>query len=352
MSTAESAVEMARTVEETPAETSGRPYAPSWVNHLTAWIERLPGPAWAFYLVAMGVAVLVQWSFGWWTGLIPQGEVSPAYAYYGIALPATVWLIAHLDRVAADALRGFRPLLGASPDEMRRWQHELTVIPARPAAIITIAVYLFTFAYYVGDPVASDTVGYTVPMLLIRGFWEGAVGALITILVYHSIRQLRLVSRLHEGARDVPLFEPAPLYAFSTLTARTAIGLVLLQAPGFLFVPDNESAFVVTLVWMTVLTAISAAIFLLPLRGMQQRIASEKERLEAEVGRRLVTTIADVHAAVDGRPREDADALNKTLATLITERDLVAKLPTWPWSAGAFWGFASAVILPIGLWFV
>jgi hypothetical protein len=178
------------------------------------------------------------------------------------------------------------------------------------------------------------------------------VGAIVIILIYHSIRQLRLVSRIHARARQVNLFEPAPLYAFSNLTSRTAIGLILLQVPAVFFVPANESAVLITAAWLIPVVLISAAIFVLPLQGMHRQILAEKERLESEVGRRIAATIDDVHAAVDERRREEADGLNKTLATLVVERDLVAKLPTWPWSAGTFWGFASAVLLPIGLWLV
>jgi hypothetical protein len=40
------------------------------------------------------------------------------------------------------------------------------------------------------------------------------------------------------------------------------------------------------------------------------------------------------------------------MASLLSEREVVAKLSTWPWSSGTFRGIASAVALPILLWFV
>ena len=36
------------------------PYAPSWLNRFTDWVERLPVPAWVFYLGA--------WVVGWEVG--------------------------------------------------------------------------------------------------------------------------------------------------------------------------------------------------------------------------------------------------------------------------------------------
>jgi hypothetical protein len=34
------------------------------------------------------------------------------------------------------------------------------------------------------------------------------------------------------------------------------------------------------------------------------------------------------------------------------QREIVAKLSTWPWSAGTARGFASAILLPLGLYLV
>jgi hypothetical protein len=47
-----------------------------------------------------------------------------------------------------------------------------------------------------------------------------------------------------------------------------------------------------------------------------------------------------------------ADALNKTLASLVVERELLAKIPTWPWQPGALTGFLTALLLPIILWLI
>ena len=40
------------------------------------------------------------------------------------------------------------------------------------------------------------------------------------------------------------------------------------------------------------------------------------------------------------------------MTSLMGERDVVAKLPTWPWQAGTLGGVVGAILLPIGLWLV
>lgn len=46
--------------------------------------------------------------------------------------------------------------------------------------------------------------------------------------VIHTVRQLRLVSRIHRLAGNINLFHRIPVHAFSALTGRTGIGIVLL----------------------------------------------------------------------------------------------------------------------------
>jgi len=59
-----------------------RPYAPSWVNLLTNWIESLPGPAWAAYVVAMAAGILFSATSGS-AGAGQQSFAAGAILYYG-----------------------------------------------------------------------------------------------------------------------------------------------------------------------------------------------------------------------------------------------------------------------------
>ena len=54
-----------------------------------------------------------------------------------------------------------------------------------------------------------------------------------------------------------------------------------------------------------------------------------------------------VSHAVETDDLSNADELNKTLSSVLAQRDVLARLPTWPWSTGTFRGVATAVLLPI-----
>lgn len=337
--------------DDPAATSSSRPYPPSWVNRLLDWLVRLPGPTWVAYaaLGAIGAAGGVGLSL---SSGIDDVAVLAGQVFWGLFLPLTLWLMHYLAGVAETSLDAFRPVVDASDAEIARLHYELAVAPARPAAIVLLLMAILTPTYYVLDPVASAIVGLSPLALGLRYASEVFFGGVSVVLVYQSIRQLRAVSRIQAQATHVDLLRPAPLYAFSILTSRTAIviALVFLLPTSVTLDSFTSQSWWIWVPWIVGGIVTAAAVFVLPLRGVQQRIVVEKERLQAEVGLRVASTMAAVHRSVDDGDLAQAGALNSTLSSLIAERDLVSKLPTWPWQPGTGRAVVSAIVLPIGLW--
>lgn len=233
-----------------------------------------------------------------------------------------------------------------------RLRYELTVIPSRPALFIAILSLPMTLAYYAADPVASLVVGLSPLGLALRATAEWFATALLLVLVYHTLRQMRSVSRIHDRAARVDLFQPGPLYAFSRLTSRTGIALIAITGTSLLVsLPTVEMTSWVTLYlpWLIGIVAVSAAAFVVPLMGMHRRIGAEKAALLSEVGSRLSATIASLHRCVDQGDLPRAEATSRMLASLVAERDVINRVSTWPWQPGTVGAFATAIVLPIGV---
>lgn len=329
------------------------PYARSWVNVFTAWMERLPGPTWLAYAAAIALSELVS-VLATQSDATTAGSPLGAVLYYG-ALPfAALALIHSLDRTVSNAVEVLRPDLQMNDAEIAVALHRLTVAPARPAALIAVFALVVTPLGYVSDPVGAGIAGYSPFALAFRWFWESLIAAIFLILIYHTVRQLRLVARIHERVSRIDVFDQARLYAMSKVTSGTAIGLVVLLVPSLFLLPTDAavSYVVITAAWYAFAVAAAAASFFLPLRGMHDRLVQEKTRLQAEVGRRISTTLASIQAAVDAGDPAAIEAGNKALSVLVASRDVVNRVPTWPWSGGALTGFASAIVLPIVLFLV
>jgi hypothetical protein len=343
------------TVGPAPVAAGRAPVARSWVDRVGIALERAPGPTWLAYLGLIAVFVV-----GSTLDPALRGVTDPAayasQAFWGVALPLTLWLLRHLGSVAASAFDTFRPLLAMTEDAVARLRREVVVTPARPAAAMLIVSAVVTPLYYVADPAASGIVGVSPVGIVLRWVSETLFGGLLFVLLYQSVRQLRAVGRLHEAAVSIDLFRPAPLYAFSQLTSRAAIIIALVfTVPTFVAAGQTSLAgswLLVVAPWTVTGIAASLAVFILPLRGMQRRLIAEKRRLQGEVGGRIEATIGALHAAVDRGDMGAAAGMNDVLGALVVERDLVNHLPTLPWRAGTLGAVVSSIVIPLGLFVV
>lgn len=99
---------------------------------------------------------------------------------------------------------------------------------------------------------------------------------------------------------------------------------------------------------IAILLLLAAASFVLPLNGMHRQVAKEKSRRVSEADRRFEFILNRLHQQIDTESLEDADGLNKTLASLVIERDALARI--WPWRPETLRGFLTSVALPLLIW--
>jgi hypothetical protein len=331
------------------------PYPPSLLDRLYDWLVALPGPTWLAYLVLAILSIVVANSAIWLSGLRAVGDIEPAQVGWGIA---TIGLLAGSHRlkvVAGAAFDDFRPALGSGVSDPGRARHELTVMPARPIMVITVFSFVITPLYYVADPVASQVIGLTPLGFIPRIISEGATSVILLAVLYQAVRQMRIVSRLHESADQIDPFRPAPLYAFSRLTAQIGLLLIGFNALGIVLNPamfETSTGVLFFAPWLAAFTLFSIAVFVIPLSGMHRRLDTEKNRITGAADGRMRDLLAELNEAIDARATERVDGLDRTISALRHEREILAKLPTWPWSTGTIRGFASALFLPIGLFLI
>ncbi len=97
---------------------------------------------------------------------------------------------------------------------------------------------------------------------------------------------------------------------------------------------------------------LTLAAFVLPLWIAHQRLVGEKQRLLAEVNQRVEALLSQLHQFLDENKLSDVGQLNEAVSGLIVEREVLNKIPTWPWRAGTLSGFLTATLLPIVLFLI
>lgn len=331
------------------------PYPRSWIDAFFAWMTALPGPTWLAYAMLVVPSVLVANAALWLSGLRPWGVLEPVQVFWGTWGVLLVAATHHLRNVAGDAFDRFRVALGDGVDDAERARYELTVTPATPVLVLTVVALVLTPLYYLAAPEASQVVGLTPIGLVPRTASEGITTIFFLAITLQAVRQLRAVGRLHAVATGVDVFRPAPLHAFSRLTAQTGIVLTVFISVGILASPDAlgaEGALLLWLPWLVGIPLFAAIVFVVPLLGMHRRLEDEKERFEAAADGRMRALLGELNEAIDARAADRVAALDATISALRHEREILARLPTWPWSTVTIRGFGSALLLPIALFLI
>jgi hypothetical protein len=254
-----------------------------------------------------------------------------------------------LNSVSVEALTNFRPLVDIPDETLGRLKYEFTTMPAR--AVITSGA-VWTIVYFVFTALALESMyaAYGFGRLaevtnMARGWISFFIGS---AFYYHTIRQLGLVNRAVRMVKQFDLFQLEPVYAFSALTSRTGVSWVILISLTLLTAPIQAAPFP-TLALLVVQLVLGIAAFVLPLRIVNSRLVSEKRILLAELDQRVKSALARLHRSFDDNVLAEVAQLNSAIAGLNAERDILTRIPTWPWRAGMLTGFLSIVVLPIML---
>src|SRR5687768_7519543 len=144
-----------------------RPYAPSWLDLLVGWIERLPGPTWLAYLAISGAAVafIAIEAVLSSRGLPGQDPTYFAYAFFHV-YPLAAYH--YLSRGAIGAWNQFRPAALMDDATAARWQLELTTTPRRPVAVLWLLSAASTALLYTLMPEGWDLVGQSPTFVALR----------------------------------------------------------------------------------------------------------------------------------------------------------------------------------------
>jgi hypothetical protein len=323
----------------------------SWFDLLLERVDRLPGPRWLFVVVAsVGVAAILH------LAEVVDGRpltLHPDLVIGASTLPVFLWLTLALNDVAVRALARLRPALDpAGPPE--------SVIAAdldRTPNILALPAVVLGALGGVTSVIESPQnwgVDLAVPgaRLYAAIVLSVVTDILLLGLLAHVLHQLRVVTRVHRTVQ-IDLFHLEPLYAFSTLTAWTAISLLGLIVGLIAFLSVSIGTFLLVGASDIALTAgiaiIAVACFFVPLLGLHGRIADVKAARYAEAQATTGSVIAVVRDKVAAGELDAAAKLKDALLAADASVVAVMRISTWPWRSETLRGFVSAVLLPIGL---
>jgi hypothetical protein len=339
-------------VPDQPAVGHQRWYKPSFVDRLRGAFERLPMPYWLTYLLFFILHSLILHILAWSDGWVPIFTFNPILCLFPLWLWGPLAIMTYLDQISLEALHNFRPLLSVHEDTLQRLEYAFSNMPARTVMISSI---FWTIFYFLLTYLAFDTfyVAYRVGSLyIVLGILLGVFPFLIgSAIYYHSFRQLFLINRVVKMVKHFSLFQLEPVYVFSGVTARTGVAWIILLSLTLVIFPLQIST-IPTLVMLVSQVFLAIAAFVLPLWIVNQRLVAEKRGLLAEVNKRMESLLSQLHHKIDENKLEELNRLNDAISSLSAEREVISKIPTWPWRAGTLTSFTTAILLPIILFII
>jgi hypothetical protein len=336
-----------------------QPYPPSWVDRLDDWVRRLPLPAWLFYLGVGLALVLIRTIAAWSDGSYPVGTIFPLHVVTASAGVYLLLVLHYLDDRAGAALADFRPVLNVDDAGYERLRYQITTMAARPAFVWSLAGLVVGVAgalFLVSEAQAQAGKLFTSPIASIVDYVVsyGFDWVIVAVLVYHTIHQLRLVSRIYTQYTNVNIFETGPLYALSRVTALTAIAL--LSIPYLALILGASSV----VQWDSPQNVIATGFFMLvalvalvwPLLGAHRLLQESKIRRKSEVARRLEAVTDELHRRADARDYTEMVNMDHAIDGLTKEQSALDKVSTWPWAPETVRAVVTALLLPVALWIV
>jgi hypothetical protein len=323
--------------------------ARSWVDVVIGWFDRVPGPAWVVYAVLIVLSVVVN--------VIPRlldGAVIDALTIGFAALTFTPFAVLHATANASRrALAEFRPALGALEPHYDDLERQLsTTSPANAIVSTVLGVVIVTsgaLSVRGGWGIAPEN---SVATNAVTAVQEVILNAALLTFLLHQVHAVRTISRIHREATNIVLWNVRPHTAFARVTVLASIAIVVLYvtaAVGSVLSTDSP-ALAAVLAALTL--AIATVAFAGPLVGMRRRLVRERERQLGETDRVFEEVAARLRADVDAGDLEAAARLDGVVSSLVSERERLRKVSTWPWSADTLRAFLTSLGVPIVLWFV
>lgn len=328
------------------------PYSPSWINRLNAWVERLPGPYWPYYIGFAVLTFAALTAIKWADGTYPVGTFYLPHALFACAGVYTLALVHWLVHGIPGVLERMRSVLRGGEAEYLNLLYRLSTSPAKPVALGTLlgAAWGFLLQLFFLSPVMG------VLKLSLSPFAAWFDGTLLVLTwatlggaVFCLLHLLRTINDIYLNHTRILIFQQQPLYALSGLAARSALGVAVYALLWIVLTPGVNASPVVlgTVAFMQLL---AAGTFILPLLGVHALLLREKHQLQELVGGKLQNVLSDIHQRMENGDTAGIDGQQKLMGVLQSELGTLEKAPTWPWHPETIRLVITAILLPMLIW--
>jgi len=284
----------------------------------------------------------------WATGRVPLGAIEEQITFGIVYGPFLLGLLAAANFVSKRSLAAFWPATGWPDGDRPAWAAAFANTPGPWGWVALLIGVPLAIGSFLSAP--TDLLGEGTDRLVLLVAYLPALVlgyAMAPAAFVHTVRQLRLVARIHREATAIDPFDRGPVYAFSRLTVVMGLGYVLV---GYYSLTVNGAFTAGNLVAVGALVfsiVVGVGTFVVPLWGIHERLVDEKTLLMRGVEGRVGLISTEMYRRIDAGEFDGSKVMSDALGGVTTLRDRIQHLPTWPWQPQLLRGFVTALILPL-----
>ena len=343
-----SATELLASKADVGIESLPPPYPPSWIDRVTDWVRQLPIPGWSLYSLLALALVFSDAAVNWSNGSYLTASYLPFHLMSDLSPALIVAMVHYFDDWAGHALGIFRPAMATEEAAYEGIRYRLTTLPGLQTigASLTGVAYASAYLLFLYDSQTDKFRIFSSPLASIFNVALALVNYLAySIIVYHTIHQMRMVSRIYGKCKQIDLFQLGPLYAFSTLAARIAMSMAVMTY-AWLYAFSDSGDIVSSLTPVLAIPLLSAT-FILPLLSAHTILQAEKTRLQGETSLHLKAAIKELHRRREAGEYGQMDGVGTAIDSLVKEQTLLKEIATWPWHPETVRWVATVILGPV-----
>jgi len=327
------------------------PYALSWIDRITAAVDKTRIPYVIVYLLIWLIFFIALILLRWQDGTFPVGHINKTDVVMSLTGIFFVALIHYLDNWAIKKLKIFRESILVSDEEFEGLAYQLSNLHPRPVLIASLISFGFGGITFLISPTSYGFIHIGLnslsSVLQLVNFLFGwfTFGA----LSYHAYHQLKLGGMATANYLRINLFNLSPIYTFAGLTMRSAMGWLIIAYAWALTTPNlfQNLVIIATIGFMQVVAILT---FILPLLGAHEKIVEKKAQSLHEISTRMESVVDDMSKVDEEYDKERLSKLRDILSTLSMAEERIQKIPVWPWKPSVVNSLATAILLPNAVW--
>ena len=329
-------------------ENSAEVFNPSWIDRFNSWVGQLRIRPWVFYLVLGIGLILLQVLFLWLDSGTLAIELLPVIIFNGLAVPYLLALIWILDQQALQGLESMKPVLRMANEGYETIERKISTMPFLAPLLAGLAMTAFAILLplIASEPARYAALDHLSLFSFVYHIIDKSSAFLFGVILYHTIRQLRLVNIINSNYVHVNIFQLRPVQAFSKLTASTALGLLAFYY-GWIIINPELLADPAILGISLMFTILAVLVFVWPLWSVHRMMVIEKEHALNEIELQFEALFEKFNGFVAKDDYAAAEKLNGTIMSLEIQHNKVNAVPTWPWRSETARIVLTAVALPV-----